>query len=212
MTRAWSANSYPVLRGSDTLEDWSVPKDEVWKALLEPSETTGVMTQELLQLLFGAFSKTTQRLLLDHLPGGLYNSITDSSLIEETASVPTTNVAPKRDFAVLDRVMREKPNAHLVALEAIILYSHNKSACWLEQKAQEEREILLQAARTMAPVIRDKFKRRRQEIERRQDESLAKKQQALAQKEAKVVQEKEKVTKEIETIGLWLMLKLVLKI
>lgn len=48
---------------------------------------------------------------MDHLPGGMYNSITDALMVEETASVPTTNVAPERDFAVLDRMIREKPNA-----------------------------------------------------------------------------------------------------
>jgi E1A/CREB-binding protein len=156
----WSANSSCLLEGRDCLEDGCIHEDNVWKALIEPSESTDVMTQELLQLLFGAFSKTTQRLLLDHLPGGMYNSITDSSLIEETVSVPTTNVAPERDFAVLDRMMREKPNAHLIAIEAMILYSHNKSAHWLELKSCEERERLFQAARTLAPVIREKFKSR----------------------------------------------------
>ena len=38
-------------------------------------------------------------------------------------SVPTTNVSPERDFAILDRLLREKPNAHLVALEALLLFS-----------------------------------------------------------------------------------------
>lgn len=200
----WSDNSYPLLKGGDILEDWCVHEDEVWQALIEPNEITDAMTQEILQILFCAFSKTTQRLLLDHLPGSMYNAVTDSSLIEETASVPTTNVAPERDFAVLDRMMREKPNANLVALESMILYSHNKSSIWLEKRTHEERESLFQAARTMAPVIREKFKRRRQEIERRQEESLIKKQEAIARRTAKLVREKEKLTKEIEKTGLWL--------
>jgi len=65
------------------------------------------MTQKVLQLLFGAFSVTTQRLLLDHLPGGKYHCVVDPVIVHETASVPTTNVAPERDFAVLDRLIRE---------------------------------------------------------------------------------------------------------
>ena len=51
------------------------------------------------------------------------------SVIEEVASVPTTNLAPERDFAILDRLVREKPNAS-VALESMILYSHNKTSSW----------------------------------------------------------------------------------
>ena len=169
----WSHDSYSMLQGNDFLEDFpSVHKDEVWSVLIEPSETTDVMTQELLQLLFKAFSETTQRLLLDHLPGGVYNSVTDALLVAETASVPTTNVAPERDFAVLDRMMREKPNAHLVAIEAMILYSHNKSSIWLQQKSDEERAQLLQVTRILAPSIRQKFKERRLNLMKRQEEAL----------------------------------------
>ena len=57
-----------------------------------------------------------QRLLLDHLPGGMYHSVTDSSVVEETSSVPTTKVSPEHDFAMLDRLMSEKPNATRIAL------------------------------------------------------------------------------------------------
>ena len=46
-------------------------------------------------------------------------------MIGETNSVPKTNVSPERDFAILDRLMSEKPNATYIALEAVILYSHN---------------------------------------------------------------------------------------
>ena len=128
----WSQDSCGILQGSDFLEDCpDIHEDEVRAVLIQPNEATDVMTLELLQLMFGAFSKTMQSLLLDHLPGGIYNESSDlerTTLIEETASVPTTNVAPERDFAVLDRMIREKPNARLVALEAFILYSHNKSS------------------------------------------------------------------------------------
>ena len=82
---------------------------------------------------------TTQRLLINHLPGGIYSSF-DSDLFEEVASVPTTNVSPKCDFAMLDGLIREKPNARAIALESIILYSHNKTSNWLNQKASEERD------------------------------------------------------------------------
>lgn len=88
------------------------------------------MTLEALQVVFKAFSITTQRLLTDHLPGGIYSAYY-FELLEKTASVPTTNVAPECDFAMLDRLMREKPNAKVIALEAMILYSHNKTTYWL---------------------------------------------------------------------------------
>ena len=116
------------------------------------------MTQEILQLLFQSFVITLQRLVVDHLPGGMYNSVVDPQIIQETKSVPNTNVTPERDFAVLDRLMTQKPNATYIALEALLLYSHNK---WLENKTIEERKRLMHAARTLTSVHRANFRKRR---------------------------------------------------
>ena len=96
--------------------------------LIQSNTSTDTLTLELLQLLFRTFSVTTQRLLVYHLPGGDYHDVMDETLIAEVASVPTTNVSPERDFAVLDCLLREKPNAHTVALEAIIMFAHNRTA------------------------------------------------------------------------------------
>ena len=63
------------------------------------------MVQELLQLLFRSFASTVQRLLTDHLPGEEHHSVTDPAVLEETKTVPTTNVSPKGDFVILDRLM-----------------------------------------------------------------------------------------------------------
>ena len=88
---------------------------------------------------------------------------------QEVASVPISNISPERDFAALYRLMREKPNACLVALESMFLYAYNRTSSWLEQKTVEKKHKLLQAART-------KFKMRRDELEARRIVALAKKQ------------------------------------
>ena len=79
--------------------------------------------------------------------------------------MPTTNLAPERDFAVLDRLISQKPNATYIALESVILFSHNKTSEWLKGKSQSERKRLLQAARTLTAVHKSNFRRRREEIE-----------------------------------------------
>jgi len=76
-------------------------------------------------------------MLLDHLPGGQYHSVTDERL---TNSVPTINVAPERDFVVFDRLLREKSHATSIALESLILFSHNKTANWIEQKVSNDKK------------------------------------------------------------------------
>ena len=83
-------------------------------------------------------------------------------------------VSPERDFAVLDRFLREKPNAHLISLEAIILFAHNKTSSWIAQLPCDEREELFKAARSLAPSFKEKFKARRQEIESRRKKDIEK--------------------------------------
>lgn len=201
---SWSDDASTLIEGSAIcFQDPDIHKDEVWDALVQ-STTSDTMTQELLQLIFHAFSVTTQRLLIDHLPGGIYHDVTDDVLIEEASSVPTTNLSPERDFAVLDRFLREKPNAHMIALEALILFSHNKTSSWIEQLACDERESLFKAARTLAPTLKAKFKARRWEIEARREEDLKKRMEANARKEMKIMKEKEKLTKEMQSVGLWI--------
>jgi len=58
-------------------------------------------------------------MLLDHVPGGQYHSVTDEHLTNKTDSVPTTNVAPERDFAVFDTLLREKLHATSIALSKL---------------------------------------------------------------------------------------------
>ena len=199
----WSEDSSMLIDGSARcILDIDISEDEVWKALISSTANDG-MTQEILQLLFHAFSVTTQRLLVDHLPNGIYYNVTDEEVIAEITSVPTTNVSPERDFAVLDRYLREKPNAHTVALEAIIMFAHNKTSLWMEKLTYDERERLLKTARTLSPKFRAKFQERRREIEARRLKDLEKRAEAIARKELKAVAEKEKLTKEIAVFGLW---------
>jgi hypothetical protein len=70
------------------------------------------------------------RQLGDYLPGGKFNI--DSSpnfekLKETSVNVSTTNIVSERDFANLDRLRREKPNANTIALEGMILFTNNKT-------------------------------------------------------------------------------------
>ena len=108
---------------------------------------------------------TTQRLLLDHLPGGKYHSeVVDTIIVQETATVPTTNVSPERDFAILDRMLRGKPNANLIAIESVILYSQNQTSSWLGKQTVDERSKLLKAARLRVPVVRARDKGRSEKL------------------------------------------------
>ena len=83
----WSSDSSSLLDGTARcIEGFDIHSDEVWDTLIQ-SNSTDKMTLELLQLLCNTFSVTTQRLLIDHLPNGIYYNVTNEELIRETASV-----------------------------------------------------------------------------------------------------------------------------
>ncbi len=200
---SWTEDSSSLIDGSiRCIPDDVIHEDEVWNVLIQ-SNSTDAMTQELLQLIFHSFSVTTQRLLIDHLPGGVHYNVTDEAIIDETRSVPTTNVSPERDFAVLDRLLREKPNAHYIALEAMILFAHNKTSSWMNKMSLDERSKLIEAARTLAPSFKSKFKARREELLTKREKDIEKREQDIARKKLKELRQKEKLTKEIGVYGLW---------
>ena len=132
-----------------------------------------------------------------------FHSVTDDRMIAETNSVPKTNISPERDFAILDGLMSEKPNATYIALEVVILYSHNKTSEWLDAKTTEEKERLLQAARTLTSVHRLNFRKRRDEIIAKRLVAIEEKQEEMRKKKEKELREKEKLTKEVQKVSLW---------
>ena len=81
----------------------------------------------------------------------------------------------ERDFAKLDRLLREKPNASLLGLEAHILFSTNKTSEWLAQQTMQKRESLLASARKLAPAHRAQFREHLVMIEQQRRAMLQKK-------------------------------------
>ena len=152
--KKWSNDARAVLENEELLfPDHTSVHDDVATCLYEPTENDHLV-EELLQLLFKSFTLTVERLLADHLPGGEFHDISDPHIISETVSVPKMNVVPERDFALLDRLMSQKPNAAYIALESMILFCQNKTSDWLHSKSQEEQDRLLQAARKLTKAHR----------------------------------------------------------
>ena len=81
---------------------------------------------------------------------------------------------------------------------------HNKTATWLENKTIEEKKRFLHAARTLTPVHRASFCKRRKDIELKRRSSTKKERKRVRKKE-KEIKEKEELTKKISfvRIKLW---------
>ena len=178
-----------------------VNKDEVWISLISASNYDN-LTQQQLQTLFHTLALTTEKMLSDHLDGGQWDKPSDE-LKKKSVSTAKTNTISERDFAKLDRLLREKPHASHMCLEAHILFSNNKTAKWLFDKSEEERATLFKSARIMASAHKAKFKERLEKITEERIAALQKKQVEAEEKEKKVIKEKETLTIEIVLQGLW---------
>jgi len=108
-----------------------------------------------------------------------------------------------RDFAVLDRLLSEKPNARYIALESLLMYSHNQTSQWLSGKDKEEKERLISAARSLTSVHKANFAKRRKEIEERRLKAQRDKERERQKKHEKLVKEKEDLSKKLGLLGLW---------
>lgn len=179
-----------------------VKKDEVWRALVSPSNHDAI-TGNMLLSMFKAFELLLDRVLTDLHPVIQAEEENEEEVRAKTKSVPTTNTISERDFAKFDRLIREKPHASTLALEAHILFTNNKTSKWLNQKSIAERSKMMEEARTNAPYYRKVYRQRISRIEKenskRHDEKVKKNQEA----ERKLIEAKEKITTDIISHGLW---------
>ena len=198
----WSLDASEVLHGEAVLyPNFPPTEDAIWHSLITPTDSD-LVTQEILQIVFHAFSSLLFRLVSDHLPGGVLDKA--SLLIKsETQSVPKTNVVSERDFAKLDRLLREKPNASTLSLEAVVLFTNNKTASWLNSKTQTEIKQLLQKAQSAAPEFKQLYQERRMQMLQERSQLLQAKQRALQAAQEKKMKEKERLTQDILQYGLW---------
>ena len=165
----WAKDSSPLLDGSARpFASAEVKTSAILDELLHPCDLDA-KTRECLQLLCRSFATFSRRLLADHLPGGVHAN-PSSEKTSQAKSVPKTNVVSERDFAQLDRLLREKPNVATVALEGIVLFSNNATRQWLDLKSEEDRHRIFAAARDLAPSFRAAFNERRQQICRYQNQ------------------------------------------
>lgn len=197
----WSDDASQVLSGDVILfPEVPIKKDSIWECLTKSSDNDA-LCQEILQVIFTSLTVLCRRLLVDHLEGDLAQPTAE--LKAEANSVPKTNVISERDFALLDRLLRQKPNSHTVALEGLILFSNNKTAKWLSSKTDEERKKIIAIAIAKGPEIRRQYRERRTIMLQKRAEILRKKQAEVEKRKQQELLEKEQLTQLILQYGLW---------
>ena len=118
-----------------------------------------------------------ERQAKDHPAGGKY--IDPSSSIKLNAkNIPAHNKASESDFAILDLLLKTKPNSNIETLQMKTMWSRNKTDVWLNNKTEEERIKIFKSARKNSEKMKDKFKQRRHQLLLRKKEILHEKQES----------------------------------
>ena len=102
-----------------------------------------------------------------------------------------TNTISERDFAKLDRLLREKPHATMLSLEAHILFSNNKPRECLESKSPDELKLLMETAKKSVPKHKQKFKERLATIQAHRTETQQKQKSEASSKAEALTRERE---------------------
>ena len=177
----------------------TIRKDAIWASLVFPSQLDSLVEQ-ILQSCFKCIELLLERVLSDLEPSNVAHA-------SVTSSVPTTNTVSERDFAKLDRLLREKPHASTLALEAHILFTNNKTSAWFASKSQEERKLLMETARKMSAKHKKTFKDRLKALEEKRTQAQLDRERQREETERRVLLQKEKITSDIIHSGLWLSLE-----
>eukprot|EP00854_Cymbomonas_tetramitiformis_P019228 gene19228-22987_t len=174
--RTWSSDASKVVSGKERLF-LDIPLSEnshlvALRNALHAFKSSDTEVQQILELIFCVLCGVVERLLPDHFDNGKFANPTEV-LRQETSACPKHNDAAERDFATLDRRLREMPNASTRCLEGIIMFANNNTAEWLSQKTDGDQARHMKAARSLKHDIIATFKRRKMEMREAQNRDLA---------------------------------------
>ena len=145
----------------------------------------------------------TNRMLGEHLKDGKYDK-PSSALIAQSESVPNTNVYPESNFGCLDRLIKEKPNANEITLEAIIMCKSNNTQQWRDKLSKNEKDHWMNWAKSQRKVHHQQFLEKLKKIRKLRNEKRLTKIENKKRKAIKLREIKEEICKDIiQYGGLW---------
>ncbi|XP_063962848.1 uncharacterized protein LOC135155998 [Lytechinus pictus] len=188
---AWKDGGADMLSGMSAVTGISPVKDSVYDKLFSDEEDADkhAICVQALELICCAILQILERQCKDHLPGGKYWK-PSTSFEQAFFKVPSTNLIGERDFAILDMLVRQKPSARVISLEALMIWTNNKTAAWLEDLDEERRAELMTEARARAPAVLKKYKERMVSIKSEKWRLLQEKQRNKEEKTRKQVSER----------------------
>ncbi len=150
----------------------SIKKDEIYKCLfMQQDEEMEILTQQALELICAGMLVTLERQAEEQLDGGSLSNPSDNLQLQ-ASNVPQHNMASERDFALFDNLLRFRPNATLLCIEAIIMWVHNNPSKWLQSLPETLKDKYFKEARENYALIKGKLNERKQTIFKERKEKL----------------------------------------
>ena len=186
------ADATPVFNGIEVFSkgklDYDgdlVNEDELYDKLFEDSgdDELDVMAIQALENVFHAILMVVERQAVDHLPGGIHYRPSEKQQAG-SSNVPS-HKASESEFAILDLLIRMKPNANIETLEMITMWYRNKTGDWLHQKSDTEKEVIMQEARKKVDAAKERLNLKRKILEERKLDILKSKQDITKSREEK---------------------------
>ena len=178
-----------------------IEKDVMFNKLIQPWIHDDEV-QVILQVMLPAMARLLQKMFSDHLDGGMWADVSPE-LRERVKGLPKHKNFSESIFGHLDRLMREKPNITTLASEAYIMFSHNKTAAWLDAKSPLEKAVIFKQARCSVKHVWKQFKSRQQEIQAARRAAVLRKLSQAEEAHQRQLEKKEKLTLDIMYWGLW---------
>lgn len=155
-------------------------------------------------MLLPALFKLSQSIFKDQLPGGRWETVTDE-MRRRSSGTSKHNKFLESVFGYLDNLLRMKPNTciSVLASEAFVMFSSNKTHTRLETKNQQHKDQLIHKAFHDVSKVRHDFKTRSDLIKANQKRKI---EESILQAEAleeKRLQKLEGYSQQIIYFGLW---------
>ena len=200
----FAVNSSPLLEGMEFVPGSPVTKDEVYHRLFDPQPPEiEDLTGDCLRLICCNAAILLKRQLQDQLPGGIFYQPSEE-LLRQTATAPAHNIVSERDFAQLDRQIREKPSISTVSMSGLVTYSNNRTPDYLDELSEEERHNIITKAIKQARINRQLNHQRKKEIKvKRIEEMQRKKEKREADAKIKEARKIEATNDLMNYGGLW---------
>ncbi|XP_065647261.1 uncharacterized protein LOC136077007 isoform X2 [Hydra vulgaris] len=166
-------------------------QDVVYTKLFECTQNDEFdsLTVQSLEIIFHSILVILERQCADQLSGGKYWN-PSNSVSEAASNVPVTNKASESDFAILDLMVRTKPNANVQTIQALTMWSQNQTLEWLNSKSDEERKQLLEYSRTKVTLMKSKYDERKEALKKDKAMHLLAKQEEKNREEIKLQHKK----------------------